>query len=237
MPMTELARDLYLLAAVAGLALVVAHAGMPVLAQAAFAAVGGVGALQLERAGLPIGSAVLVAVLGGAGAGAAPGALVARADRPAIALATWALSWLVYAALLVFPGLAGGEQGLTRPPVDRVEGLLGTITLTPRVHAVTAAILCVAAYLGAARLRTDDAAAARDDAELARTLHVPVGRRRIELMAVAGALGAAAGAGVSVLLGVAAPADLSPLLSLPLFAAGLRGGGGPGARAGVAVRG
>ena len=225
--MTELARDLYLLAAVFGLALVVAHAGMPVLAQGAFAAVGGVGALQLERAGLPIGSAVLLAVLGGAVAGAATGALVARADSPAIALATWALSWLVYTALLAFPGLAGGEQGLTRPPDDRVEGLLGTITLTPRVHAITAAVLCVVAYFAAARLRTDDVAATRDDAELARTLHVPVERRRIELMAVAGALGAAAGAGVSLLVGVAAPADLSPLLSLQLFAAVIVGGTSP----------
>jgi branched-chain amino acid transport system permease protein len=225
--MTELARDLYLLAAVAGLALVVTHAGMPVLAQGAFAAVGGVGALQLERAGLPIGSAVLLAVLGGTVAGAATGALVSRADSAAIALATWALSWLVYTALLAFPRLAGGEQGLTRPPVDRVEGLLGTITLTPRVHAVTAAILCVVAYFVTARLRTDDAAAARDDAELARTLHLPVERRRIELMAVAGALAAAAGAGMSLLLGVAAPADLSPLLSLQLFAAVIVGGTSP----------
>jgi len=224
---TELARDLYLLAAVFGLALVVSHAGMPVLAAAAFAAVGGVGALQLERAGLPIGTSVLLGVLGGAAAGAATGALVARADRAAIALSTWALSWLVYTALLAFPGLAGGEQGLTRPPVDRVEGLLGTITLTPRVHAVTAAVLCVAAYFVTARLRTDDVAAARDDAELARTLHVPVARRRIELMALAGALMAAAGAGVSLLLGVAAPADLSPLLSLQLFAAVIVGGTSP----------
>src|SRR3954447_14476737 len=169
--MTELARDLYLLAAVFGLALVVTHAGMPVLAAAAFAAVGGVGALQLERAGLPIGSAVLLAVLGGAVAGAATGALISRADRAAIALSTWALSWLGFVALLAFPGLAGGEQGLTRPPVDRVEGLLGTITLTPRVHAVAAAVLCVAAYLGAARLRTDDAAAPPDDAAVPRTPH------------------------------------------------------------------
>jgi ABC-type branched-subunit amino acid transport system ATPase component/ABC-type branched-subunit amino acid transport system permease subunit len=223
--MTELARDLYLLAAVFGLALVVAHAGMPVLAQGAFAAVGGVGALQLERAGLPIGSAVLLAVIGGGVAGAATGALVSRADSAAIALATWALSWLVFTALLAFPSLAGGAQGLTRPPVDRVEGLLGTITLTPRVHAVTAAILCVAAYFATARLRTDDAAAARDDAELARARRVRY--RRVELMAVAGARGAAAGAGVSLLVGVAAPADLSPLLSLQLFAAVIVGGTSP----------
>lgn len=225
--MTELARDLYLLAAVFGLALVVSHAGMPVLAAAAFAAVGGVGALQLERAGLPIGSAVLLAVIGGAAAGGATGALVSRADRAAIALSTWALSWLVYIALLAFPGLAGGEQGLTRPPVDKVEGLLGTITLTPRVHFITAVVLCVVAYFVSARLRTDDVAATRDDDELARTLHVPVARRRIELMAVAGAFGAAAGAGVSILLGVAAPADLSPLLSLQLFAAVIVGGSSP----------
>ena len=46
-------------------------------------------------------------------------------------------------------------------------------------------------------------------------------------MAVAGALGAAAGAGVSLLLGVAAPADLSPLLSLQLFAAVIVGGTSP----------
>src|SRR6185295_12290220 len=78
LPMTELARDLYLLAAAFGLALVVSHAGMPVLAAAAFAAVGGVGALQLERAGLPIGSAVLLAVALGGVAGALTGVLVER---------------------------------------------------------------------------------------------------------------------------------------------------------------
>ena len=53
--MTELARDLYLLAAVVGLALVVAHAGMPVLAQGAFAAVGGVGALLRNQIATVVG--------------------------------------------------------------------------------------------------------------------------------------------------------------------------------------
>ncbi len=227
--MTELARDLYLLAAVVGLALAVAHAGMPVLAQGAFAAVGGVGALQLERAGLPIGSAVLLSVAIGAAAGAATGALVARSDRASIALCTWALAWLTYTALLAFPGLAGGDQGLTRPADDRVQALFGlSLTLTPGVHVVAAALLCGLALWLAARLRAaplgEDAAALRDDHELALALHVPVLRRRAELMAFAGALGAAAGAGASLLVGVAAPADLSPLLSLQLFAAVIVGG-------------
>src|SRR4051795_8391835 len=78
--MTEAARDLYLLVAVLGLLPAVTLAGMPVLAQSAFVAVGGVGALQLERAGLPIGGAVLIAIVLGAVAGAGVGALGGRAE-------------------------------------------------------------------------------------------------------------------------------------------------------------
>ena len=82
----------------------------------------------------------------GAAAGAATGALLARADRAAIALCTWALAWLAYTALLAFPGLAGGDQGLTRPAVDHVQALFGlSLTLTPCVHVVAAALLCALA--------------------------------------------------------------------------------------------
>ena len=56
--MTDAAHDLYLVVAVLGLLPAVTLAGMPVLAQSAFVAVGGVGAIQLERAGLPIGGAI-----------------------------------------------------------------------------------------------------------------------------------------------------------------------------------
>src|SRR4051794_24273617 len=116
--MTEAARDLYLLVAVLGLLPAVSLAGRRVLAQSAFVAVGGVGALQLERAGLPIGGAVLVAIALGALAGAATGALTARAEPAFLALSTWALAWLAYSALLRFPAPSGGPQGLTRPPPD-----------------------------------------------------------------------------------------------------------------------
>jgi branched-chain amino acid transport system permease protein len=53
---------------------------------------------------------------------------------------------------------------------------------------------------------------------------VPVQRRRRAVLAVAAALGAAGGAGTAVLLGVVAPIDYSPLLSLQLFVAVLVGG-------------
>jgi ABC-type branched-subunit amino acid transport system ATPase component/ABC-type branched-subunit amino acid transport system permease subunit len=240
--MTEAAHDLYLLVAVVGLGLVVSQAGMPVLAQSAFVAVGGVGAMQLERHGLPIGSAVLLAVALGAAAGALTGALVARAGTAAIALSTWALAWLAYAALLAFPSLSGGAQGLTRPAVDHLETPFGlTFTLTPRFHLVIALALCAGALWATAVLRAGpaglDAVAMRDDPELAASLGTPVAARRVALTAVAGGLGAVAGAGVSLLLGVAAPADLSPLLALQLFAAVIVAGDAPvaGPLAGFAV--
>ena len=164
----------------------------------------------------------------GAGAGGLTGVLAGRAGPAAVALSTWALAWLAYAALLAFPGLSGGAQGLTRPAVDTVRTPFGaTLTLTPRLHLVIAALLCLLAWALTARLRAGpvglDAAGTRDDPELARTLRVP--HRRIELLAVAGAGCAAAGAGGSLVLGVAAPADLSPLLSLQLLGAALVGPG------------
>src|SRR3954451_19799687 len=109
--MTEAARDLYLLVAVLGMLPAVTLAGMPVLAQSAFVAVGGVGALQLERAGLPIGGAVLVEIVLGAVAGGGGGALVGRTEPPFVALSTWPIAWLAYSALLGFPALSGGTQG------------------------------------------------------------------------------------------------------------------------------
>jgi ABC-type branched-subunit amino acid transport system permease subunit len=191
---SEAARDLYLLVAVFGLVPAVRLAGLPVLAASAFAAIGGVGALQLERAGL-------AAIAMGAVAGALTGALVARATPPFVALTTWALAWLAYTVLLGFPSLSGGGQGLTRPALDRVETPIGvTVTLTPRLHVVAAAVLCVLVYAFSLWVTRSpagrEATAARDDRELAASLRIP--SRRVELLALAGGAAAAAGAGLVV---------------------------------------
>ena len=236
--MIDAARDLYLVVAVLGLLPAVALAGAPVLAQSAFVAVGAVGALQLERAGLPIGGAVLAAVALGGAAGALTGLLVRRCEPPLLALATWALAWLVYVALLGFPSLAGGALGLTRPLEDRLQTPLGfTVTLTPTVHLVAAAVLCALAYWLSARLRAGPTAIAalarRDDPEAADALGV--GFAHPALLAFAGAAGAAAGAGIALALGVAAPADVSPLLALQLLAAAVAGARHPLAGAAVIV--
>lgn len=226
--MTDAAHDLYLFAAVLGLLPAVALAGLPVLAQSAFVALGGAGALKLEQAGLPIGGAVLIAVALGTVAGALTGLLVGRTPPAFVALATWALAWLAYTALLDFPALAGGTEGLTRPAFDRVQTPFGAaLELTPTVHVVGAVVLCALAYALVARLRGgplgSDALALRDDPELAASVGVPIPARKAALLALCGATSAAAGAGIAILLGVAAPADVAPLLALQLLAAAIAG--------------
>jgi ABC-type branched-subunit amino acid transport system permease subunit len=180
--MTDAARDLYLFVAVLGLLPAVALAGLPVLAQSAFVALGGAGALKLEQAGLPIGGAVLIAIALGTVAGALTGLLVGRAQPAFVALSTWALAWLAYTALVDFPSLAGGAEGLTRPAFDQVQTPFGAaLELTPGVHVVAALVLCALAYALVVRLRSgplgSDALALRDDAELAAALRVPTTTR------------------------------------------------------------
>jgi branched-chain amino acid transport system permease protein len=232
MTAVELAQALWLLVAALGLALSVQYAGLPVLGQGAFVAVGGVGTALLGPggAGWPLGFAAgaSVAVAG------LLGHLVALAARrlvgASLALATWALAWLVYRALLAFPATFGGAQGLVRrAPAHLVSPSLGLdLVLTPRLHVALAGVLCLFVVLALVRLDRGpgglDLAALREGPELAASLGVPVAARRRAVLTGTAALGALSGAGTVVLLGLVAPADVSPLLSLQLFVAVLVGG-------------
>jgi ABC-type branched-subunit amino acid transport system ATPase component/ABC-type branched-subunit amino acid transport system permease subunit len=228
--MTTLAADLYLLIAAYGLAIAVSYAGLPVLGQGAFVAIGAFGTAQLAAQGVPLGVAVLAAIAMAAAAGYLVGFAAARLAGAQLALASWALAWLAYTALVVFPRLSGGAQGLTRAtPAHLVSPSLGLdITVQPWVHVVIAAgvdvVLAAMLWRSAATAWGLDLAALRSGAALADSLGVPVQRRRRAVLAAAAALGAAGGAGTAVLLGVVAPADYSPLLSLQLFVAVLVGG-------------
>src|SRR5437588_3597260 len=228
--MTTLATDLYLLVAAYGLAVAVTYAGLPVLGQGAFVAIGAFGTTQLASHSVPLGIAVIAAIATAATAGYLVGFAAARLAGAQLALATWALAWLVYTALVVFPRLSGGAQGLTRAtPAHLVSPSLGLdIAMQPWVHVVVAAVidvaLAVVLWRSAATAWGLDLAALRSGAALADSLGVPVQRRRRTVLAAAAALGAVGGAGTAVLLGVVAPADYSPLLSLQLFVAVLVGG-------------
>ncbi len=153
-----------------------------------------------------------------------------RLEGAYLALATWALAWLVFRVLTAFPDLFGGEQGLVRAsPARLVSPALGLeLVLTPLVHVVVAASTCLTLVLLVRRVDAGpagrDLAALREGPALAASLGVPVAARRRTVLAVTAALGALGGAGTAVLLGLVAPADVSPLLSLQLFVAVLVGG-------------
>jgi branched-chain amino acid transport system permease protein len=227
---TTLAQNLYLLVAAYGLALSVSYAGLPVLGQGAFVSVGAFGTLLLAMHGTPLLVAVVAAVAAAALAGYVVGFAAARLEGATLALATWGLAWLAYVALQQFPTLSGGSDGLVRPaPARLASPSLGVVvTLHTWVHVVIAALLVVVIALAVRRSAHGpwglDWAAIRTSAALADTLGVPVQRRRRAVLAASAALGALGGAGTALLLGLAAPADYSPLLSLQLFVAVLVGG-------------
>jgi branched-chain amino acid transport system permease protein len=227
---TTFATDLYLLVAAFGLALPVSFAGLPVLGQGAFVAVGAFGTLLLAAHGTPLLVAVAAAVVIAAVAGYLVGYAAARLAGASLALATWGLAWLAYVVLVQFPRVSGGSQGLVhQAPARLVSPSLGlTVTVHPWVHVVVALVICI---LLAAILRQVSAgpwgldwAALRTGPALADSLGVPVQRRRRAVLAASAALAAVGGAGTALLVGVAAPADYSPLLSLQLFVAVLIGG-------------
>lgn len=228
--MRTFAGDLYLLVAAFGLALPVSYAGLPVLGQGAFLAMGAFATLLLAAHGTPLLVAVVTAAAIAAVAGYVMGFAASRLAGASLALGTWGVAWLAYVVLVQFPRVSGGSQGLTRAtPAHLVSPSLGlTVTLQPWVHALAAGLICV---VMAAMLRHAasgpwglDWAALRTGPALADSIGVPVQRRRRALLAASGALGALGGAGTAILVGVAAPADYSPLLSLQVFVAVLIGG-------------
>jgi branched-chain amino acid transport system permease protein len=226
------AQVLWLLVAALGLALSVSYAGIPMLGQSAFVAVGGYGVLLLGPggAGLPLGLAAVLAVLFAAAAGYLTALGTARLDGGYLALATWALAWLAQRVPIAFPDLFGGTEGITRAvPARLVSRTLGIqFTLTDRINLCLAAGSCLLTVAALYRLGRGpaalDLAGLRESPQLAASLGVPVAARRRAVLTVTAALGAVSGAGSAVLIGVISPADVSPLLSLELLVVVLVGG-------------
>lgn len=232
MSTVEVAQALWLLLSAYGLALSVSYAGMPVLGQGAFMAVGAYGTALLGPGGhgwpLPLALLTCVVLAGILGHVLALGA--SRLEGASLALATWAFAWLVQRALVAYPDAFGGADGLTRPsPAHLRSTLLGLeVTLTPAVHVAVAGALCLLVIALLLRLERGpaglDLAALREGPALASSLGVPVARRRRSVLGATAALGALSGAGATVLLGLVAPSDVSPLVSLQLLVAVLLGG-------------
>jgi ABC-type branched-subunit amino acid transport system ATPase component/ABC-type branched-subunit amino acid transport system permease subunit len=228
----DVAQALWLLVAAVGLSVSVSYAGLPVLGAGAFVAVGGYGTALLGPGGegWPLLVAVLVSVLLAAATGWLVALGASRLEGPYLALATWALAWLVQRYLLAYPDETGGVDGLTTPaPAHLVSPTLGLdLSLSPAVHVGVALVVCLLLLGALVRVERGpgglDLAALREGPELASSLGVPVAARRRAVLAVTAALCALSGAGSTALLGLISPSDVSPLVSLELFVAVLLGG-------------
>jgi branched-chain amino acid transport system permease protein len=224
----DLAGGLYLACAAVGLAFTVGIAGLPLLSQGAFMAVGAVAAAHLGSTAL---GAVAGAVAGGL-AGGAVGAAFARLPRAGFAAATWIVSWLVAFALQSVSWPLGGARGIViaggPSPAQHYELALG-VTLLAVLGFVALARAPIGLQLAAAREREAAATA----------LRVPVARLRTVATAASGTVAGLAGALAVHLAGVGDPSTYGSFLSFKLFVVVLIGGAlsALGAVAGVIVLG
>jgi len=209
----DLAGGLYLACAAVGLAFTVGVAGLPLLAQGAFMAVGAVTAAHIGSTALGAAAGAVAGALAGAGVGAA----FARLPRAGFAAATWIVSWLVAFALQSVGWPLGGAQGIV------IAG-----GPSPAQHyelALTLTLLAVLAYAALARAPIGlQLAAAREREPAAVALRVPVARLRTIATCASGAVAGLAGALAVHLAGVGDPSTYGPFLSFKLFVVVLIGG-------------
>jgi branched-chain amino acid transport system permease protein len=210
---TDLAGGLYLAAAAVGLALSVGVAGLPLLAQGAFMAIGAVTAAH-------IGSTALGATAGAVAGGLCAlvvGVAFARLPQAGFAVASWIVSWLV----------AFGLQSI-RWPLGGTEGIVVVGGPSPSEHyelGLLLTLLAVGVYAALARAPFGlQLAAAREREPAATALRVPIVRLRIEALGVSGTFAGVAGALAVHLAGVGDPGSFSPFLSFKLFVVVLIGG-------------
>ena len=216
----RVAADLYLGAAAVGLGIVVGLGGLPSLGHGAFVAVGAFGtALLTVRWGWPAEAAIVAATVLAAASGGALGLALGYLRPAIVAVVTWLMAWLVSLALLSFPSLSGGAQGLV---------LDDALDLSPNAHYELAlGLAALAVVLYALLMRAPDGialAAARERRATAEGLGVPVARLRASVLALGSAVAALAGALAVQLAGVADASAYGPLLSFELFVAVVLGG-------------
>src|SRR5690348_9902701 len=217
-------------AAALALALVVGVAGLPLLSQGGFVAIGAVVGAHLLEHGVPTLFAAAVALAAGGLAGAATGVAFARLPRAGFAAGTWIVTWLIAIAVGSIDRLLGGS-----------DGIVITAGPSPAGHYEVALALTALAALGFAALARSSVglqlAAAREREQAAAALGVPVLRLRTAAIAAAGAVAALTGALTVELAGVADASSFGPYLSFKLFVVVLIGGAvaSLGAPAGVIV--
>lgn len=211
--------------AAVGLTLAIGSAGQLALGQAGFMAIGSYGTAYLMLAhGWNFLIAVPVSVLLSLLVGMVVGYIALRLRGNYLAMATLAVGSGIY-ALLVLPSRLGGANGYAPIPFPVI---FGHIFIQPIEQFYLVAVVLVLVLFAVRALLLSRAGreliAMRDDEVAARTVGVNVTARKVQVFAVASAIGGLAGAVNAPLQTAIDPFLFSTAVSLQLFVMVIIGG-------------
>jgi branched-chain amino acid transport system permease protein len=228
------------LVTVAGLSMLTGHSGQISLGHGALMMVGAyVAALLILHAGLPIVVVLLLATLGGAVAGALVGVVAARLRGPYLAGATLALAVALPEIPKAYPYL-GGDQGLTINPLlpPSWMGPNATPERWTAYIAIAAAVVAVVLLANLDHSRFGRGfRAVRDDEIAASLAGIPVARTQILAFTISAACAGLGGSLLALIIQTIGPNGFTLVLSIQLLAAMVIGGMGSltGAAIGAAL--
>ena len=208
-----------------GLTLAIGGAGQLALGQAGFMAVGAYGtAYLIKQHSTNYFLALLFSIAATIVLGALLGYIALRLRGNYLAMATLAVGSGIYSLLLVTPKL-GGANGYA--PIPRPK-LLGHAFVQPReqyllVAVVLILVLFLMRWVVASRIGRE-LAALRDDEVAARAIGIKITVRKVQVFAIASAIGGLAGAVNGPLQTAIDPSLFSPAVSLQLFVMVVLGG-------------
>jgi branched-chain amino acid transport system permease protein len=211
--------------AAVGLTLAIGGAGQLALGQAGFMGVGGYGTAYLLKEHSTnyllalLFSIVLTLILG-----ALVGYIALRLRGNYLAMATLAVGSGIYSLLTITTAL-GGANGYAPIPPPKI---LGHVFLQPRaqyllVAVVLIIVLVLMRWVVSSRIGRE-LAAIRDDEVAARAIGVKITVRKVQVFAIASAIGGLAGAVNGPLQTAIDPSLYSPAISLQLFIMVVLGG-------------
>lgn len=208
-----------------GLTLIIGGAGQLSLGQAGFMAIGAYGTADLmANRGLPFVPAVILSVLAALVVGNLVGYIALRLQGNYLAMATLALGAGIFALLLI-PGFLGGANGFAGIPPPEI---LGVKLLKPRDQYLLAAAVLVAVLFAVQALLSSRAgrefAAMRDDEVAAKAIGINITSRKVQVFAVASAIGGLSGALNGPIQSAIDPYLFSPAVSLQIFVIVILGG-------------
>jgi branched-chain amino acid transport system permease protein len=208
-----------------GLSLAIGSAGQLALGQAGFMAIGAYGTAYLMLGkGWGFLTAFVVSVLIALVLGALVGYIALRLRGNYLAMATLAVGSAIY-ALLRLPGPLGGANGYAPIPLPT---LFGHTFFEPIEQFYLVAVVMLLVLVGVRVLQLSrmgrELVALRDDEVAARTVGINVTARKVQVFAIASAIGGIAGAVNAPLQTAIDPTLFSSAVSLQLFVMVIIGG-------------